>query len=68
MQVDQTSYDFLDEDKDPSDHDPYHGTSCGGIIGAVKDEETCGLGIAYNCNLGGKYITEYTHPLTHHNS
>ena len=55
MQVDQTSYDFLDEDKDPSDHDPYHGTSCGCIIGAVKDEETCGLGIAYNCNLGGKY-------------
>ena len=59
MQVYQTSYDFIDEDKDPSDHYPYHGTSCGGIIGAVKDEEMCGLGIAYNCNLGGKYITEH---------
>ena len=57
VQVDQTSYDFLDEDKDPSNQYPWHGTSCGGIIGAVKDEETCGLGIAYNCNLGGKYIS-----------
>ena len=56
VQVDQASYDFVDEDKDPSNQYPDHGTSCGGIIGAVKDEETCGLGIAYNCNLGGKYM------------
>ena len=47
----KTSVAFIDEDKDPSNQYPWHGTSCGGIIRAVKDEETCGLGIAYNCNL-----------------
>ena len=48
------SYDFVDEDLDPSNNNPWHGTSCGGIIGSVKDGLTCGVGIAYNSNLGGK--------------
>ena len=48
------SYDFVDEDLDPSNNFPWHGTSCGGIIGSVKDDLTCGVGIAYNSNLGGK--------------
>ena len=50
------SYDFIDEDLDPSDNSPSHGTRCGGIIGAVKDGQTCGVGIAYNSNLGGKQL------------
>jgi subtilisin family serine protease len=49
----QVSYDFVDEDLDPSNNNPWHGTSCGGIIGSVKDDLTCGVGIAYNSNLGG---------------
>ena len=48
------SYDFIEEDQDPSSNFPWHGTSCGGIIGSVKDGLTCGVGIAYNTNLGGK--------------
>ena len=58
MQIPQISYNFVDffESYDPSTSDPWHGTNCGGVIGAVKDEETCGVGIAYNSNLGGKYV------------
>ena len=48
------SYDFVEEDNDPSNNFPWHGTSCGGIIGAVQDDFTCGVGIAYNSNLGGE--------------
>ena len=59
MQVPRISYSFWSYfgSYDPSTSDPWHGTNCGGIIGAVKDDETCGVGIAYNCNLGGKCIT-----------
>ena len=53
LQVPQASYDFIQNDNDPSSNSPSHGTSCGGIIGAVKNN-VCGLGIAYNVNLGGK--------------
>ena len=49
------SYNFLEEDLDPSSNFPWHGTSCSGIIGSVKDGLTCGIGIAYNSNLGGKH-------------
>ena len=48
------SYDFLEEDLDPSSNFPWHGTSCGGIIGSIKNGLICGVGIAYNTNLGGK--------------
>ena len=51
----QVSYNFIDEDSDPSTSNPWHGTSCGGIIAAAKDGQTCGLGVAYNANLGGKF-------------
>ena len=50
------SYDFREEDLDPSSNFPWHGTSCSGIIGSVKDGLTCGVGIAYNSNLGGKQL------------
>ena len=41
---------------DPSPYSVYdsHGTSCAGEIGMAKDNDYCGVGVAYNCNLGGK--------------
>ena len=49
------SYNFRDNSGDPSTGFPWHGTSCGGIIGAVKND-VCGVGIAYEVNLGGKQM------------
>ena len=48
------SYDFLEDDNDPASNGPWHGTNCGGIIGSEHDNKICGVGIAYNSNLGGK--------------
>jgi subtilisin family serine protease len=45
------SYDHHDNDSDPSTYDHKHGTSVSGIVGAAKNS-TCGIGIAYECNLG----------------
>ena len=47
------SYDLIEEDNDPSSNDPRHGTSCSGIVGAAKNS-VCGVGIAYEANLGSK--------------
>ena len=49
-----TSYDALDEDHDPmaGSYD-VHGTKCAGIVSAAKNNDTCGVGIAYNSNLAG---------------
>ena len=52
LQAPQVSYDFVQNDPDPSSNFPSHGTSCGGIIGAVRND-VCGVGIAYEVNLGG---------------
>ena len=49
------SYNFIENDNDPSTNYPWHGTSCGGIIGAVRND-VCGVGIAYEVNLGGKVL------------
>ena len=49
------SYDFINEDSNPYFSYAWHGTRCGGVIAAVKDGQTCGVGVAYNANLGGKY-------------
>ena len=38
------SYYFIEGDNDPSSNFPWHGTSCGGIIGAVRND-VCGVGI-----------------------
>ena len=46
------SYDFIEDDHNPSSDVRHHGTSCGGIIGAVRND-VCGVGIAYDVNLGG---------------
>ena len=47
-------YDFIQNDQDPSSNNPSHGTSVGGIIGSIKDNSVCGVGIAYEVNLGGR--------------
>ena len=33
-----------------------HGTSCAGEIGMVKSNDHCGVGVAYDCSLGGLKI------------
>ena len=55
LQVYETSYDFIEDDNDPSNTYPSHGTACGGIVGAFKDNGACGVGIAHEVNLGGKF-------------
>ena len=49
------SYNFINDDSNPYFSYAWNGTRCGGIIAAVKDGQTCGVGVAYNANLGGKY-------------
>lgn len=58
------SYDFNDNDDDPfpNDSDPYnaHGTKCGGEVGAQEDNGICGVGVAFNVNLGGVRMLDGT--------
>ena len=41
-------------DPSPSSADDFHGTGCAGIIGMARDNNYCGVGVAYNCKLGGQ--------------
>lgn len=55
---DQTaSFDFIENDSDPSSRDAAesvsHGISCAGIIAAVANNSFCGVGIAYSARIGG---------------
>ena len=54
VQVPSASYDFVDGDPDPfgGNYD-WHGTKCAGIVSAAKDNNKCGVGIAYSSNLAG---------------
>ena len=54
VQVPFISYDFVDGDPDPigGKYD-WHGTRCAGIVSAAKDNNKCGVGIAYSSNLAG---------------
>ena len=58
MQDSQASYDYLHYDNDPTPDNYYgeepdeHGTSCAGEIAMVKDNNYCGVGVAYECNIG----------------
>lgn len=36
-----------------------HGTRCAGEVAAVANNSVCGVGVAYDANIGGKY-TKYT--------
>ena len=60
----KASTDLNDEDDDPfpNDSDPYnaHGTKCGGEVGAQEDNGICGVGVAFNVNLGGVRMLDGT--------
>ncbi|KAH9492965.1 Neuroendocrine convertase 1 [Bulinus truncatus] len=54
----QASYDFNGNDPDPSPrYDPTnenkHGTRCAGEIAMVANNNKCGVGIAFDCKIGG---------------
>ena len=54
MQVRYLGYDYIDRDDDPfpsfSDN---HGTAVAGIIGMSKDNDVCGVGVAYSSTITG---------------
>ena len=33
-----------------------HGTKCAGVIAAGRDDRLCGVGVAYDCGIGGEYL------------
>lgn len=53
------SHDFVYSDGDPTpskyhgDEPDRHGTSCAGEVGMSKDNNNCGVGVAYGCKIGG---------------
>ncbi|XP_028414543.1 PC3-like endoprotease variant B [Dendronephthya gigantea] len=53
----KASYDFNDMDADPhprdTDPDNCHGTRCAGEVAAKANNSICGVGVAYNANIGG---------------
>lgn len=60
LQDPDASYDFNDHDDDPNPrYDPTnenkHGTRCAGEVASVKND-VCGVGVAYEASIGGKYI------------
>ena len=73
----EASYDYFHDINDPTP-DKYdgsnpdsHGTKCAGVIGMVKSNGYCGVGVAYESNIGGmknctiisgnKFIIKYYH-------
>ena len=52
------SYNYIESVTDPSPYSIFdsHGTSCAGEIGMARDNSYCGVGIAYNCKLGGEFF------------
>jgi len=58
-QVISLGYDYLDDDPDPfpsvvfgQRHD--HGTGCAGEIAMVKNNNVCGVGVAYHSSITGE--------------
>ena len=41
-----------------------HGTRCAGEVAAVANNSVCGVGVAYDANIGGKYYTETAQHIT----
>ena len=39
-------------DRDQKPHD--HGTACAGIVAMAKDNDQCGVGVAFDSNIGGE--------------
>ena len=56
LQVPEISYNFYANHNDTSTFYPIHGTACGGVVGALNDDRTCGVGVAHEVNLGGKTL------------
>ena len=53
-QAPTVSYDFVENDYNPTNYLVNHGQSCAGIIGAAHNNSICVVGIAYESNVGGK--------------
>ncbi|XP_073237797.1 furin-1-like [Porites lutea] len=58
----KASFDFIENDNDPSSSDPIdsvsHGNNCAGVIAAVANNSYCGVGIAYSANISGIRILD----------
>ncbi|BFY97111.1 hypothetical protein BsWGS_00151 [Bradybaena similaris] len=55
----KASYDFIDDDNDPSPsyyQGDSHGTSCAGEVAMMANNSICGVGIAFNAKVGGVRI------------
>ena len=46
-------YNGNDDDPTPSGYSNAHGTRCAGEIAMIANNGKCGVGIAYNANIGG---------------
>ena len=59
MQDSIASFDYIHYRRDPTpdvyggDDPDSHGTKCAGIIGMAKNNEYCGVGVAYESSIGG---------------
>ncbi|CDQ57944.1 unnamed protein product [Oncorhynchus mykiss] len=56
----QASYDMNDNDPNPDTQytltrPKRHGTRCAGVVAAVANNGVCGVGVAYQAKIGGKY-------------
>ena len=58
LQDADASYNYMESISDPSPYNAMdsHGTSCAGEIGMARDNNYCGVGVAYNCKLGGELL------------
>ena len=57
----RASYDYIYYDGDPTpdfvvEQDNDHGTACAGIIAMANNNKQCGVGVAYDCSIGGTCI------------
>ena len=67
MQDADASYDFVHYDDDPTPDESAvelnsHGTSCAGEV-AMSRNCSCGVGVAYDCKIGGRYNIIIIHSL-----
>lgn len=56
------SWDFIDNDSDviPPRYRDNHGTSCAGVVAMTKSNGICGVGVAYESQIAGMTISNYT--------
>eukprot|EP00731_Ephydatia_muelleri_P028842 Em0020g486a len=51
--VSSLSWDYVDGDSDPYPGLEAHGTKCSGVVAMVKDNNICGVGVAFNAGIAG---------------